>query len=130
MATATVSGALAGLGFPLLLRVAMLWTGIFVGLKARTPKPLGPINMLVWPILFFSSVLTDTATMPWWLGTIADANPLSATATTVRELLVTPIAGGQTWFAEHASILAIVWPGLLVAIFLPLAVSTYRQLRR
>ncbi|NDK31723.1 ABC transporter permease [Nesterenkonia haasae] len=125
----TGAEALAVLGLLLLLRVAMLWTGIFVGLKAPTPESLGPINMLVWPILFFSSVFVDTATMPRWLGTIADANPLSATATTVRELLGAPMTGGETWFAEHASTFAVVWPGLLIAIFLPLAVSTYRHLR-
>lgn len=125
----TAPEALAVLGLLLLLRIAMLWTGIFVGLKASSPESLGPINMLVWPILFFSSVFIDTATMPRWLGTIADANPLSATATTVRELLGAPVTGGGTWFADQAPVLAVAWPGLLIATFLPLAVSTYRHLR-
>lgn len=122
--------ALAALGLLLLLRVAMLWTGIYVGLKASSPESLGPINILVWPILFLSSVFIDTSTMPRWLGIIADANPISATATTVRALLGAPVVGGEGWFADHASTLAIVWPMLIMAIFLPLAVSTYRHLRR
>lgn len=126
----TLSAALAAFGLLLLMRIAMLWTGIFVGLKAKTPESLGPINMMVWPILFFSSVFIDTSTMPAWLGVIADANPLSATATAIRELLGSPVVGGGTWFAEHASILAVAWPALLIVIFLPLAVSTYRRLRR
>ncbi|MBT2483110.1 MULTISPECIES: ABC transporter permease [unclassified Microbacterium] len=126
----TVPEALAALCLLLLLRIAMLWTGIYVGLKASSPESLGPINIMVWPILFFSSVFIDTSTMPRWLGVIADANPISATATTVRELLGAPVVGGESWFADNATILAVVWPALIIVIFLPLAVSTYRHLRR
>ncbi|MGC5615147.1 ABC transporter permease [Georgenia sp. Z1491] len=126
----TLMEALAALGLLLLLRIAMLWAGIFVGLRAATPESLAPINMLVWPVLFFSSVFIATSTMPGWLATIADANPISATATTARGLLGAPSDSGGTWFAEHASVLAVVWPVLLIAIFMPMAVSTYRHLRR
>lgn len=91
----TVAEALAVGGLLLLLRIAMLWAGIFVGLKAATPESLGPVNMLVLPILFFSSVFIDTATMPRWLGTIADANPLSATGTTVFRARKT--SRGSSW---------------------------------
>lgn len=126
----TVVETVAVFGLLLMLRVAMLWAGIFAGLRASSPESLTPVNMMVWPILFFSSVFIDTATMPRWLGTIADANPLSATATTVRDLLGTPAAVGDTWFAENASVFAIVWPALIIAVFLPLSVSTYRHLRR
>lgn len=126
----TVPQALAVGGLLLLLRVAMLWVGIFVGLKASTPEALMPVNLLVWPILFFSSVFIDTSTMPRWLGLIAEANPLSATATTVRALLGAPVVGGEGWLVDNAPLLAIVWPLLIIAVFLPLAVSTYRHLRR
>lgn len=126
----TVTEALAAAGLLVLFRVAMLWTGIFVGLKAAGPESLVPINMLVWPILFFSSVFIDTSTMPRWLGVVADANPLSATATTVRDLLGTPVPGGGSWFATHAGVLALAWPTVIIAIFLPCAVFAYRRLRR
>ncbi|MDL9935779.1 ABC transporter permease [Gordonia sp. ABSL1-1] len=125
----TVPEALAALGLLLMLRIATLWIGIYIGLKATGPESLTPVNIMVWPVLFFSSVFIDTSTMPRWLGTTADANPVSATATTVRELLSAPVVGGESWFADNATILALVWPALIVAIFLPLAVSTYRHLR-
>ncbi|WP_231632779.1 ABC transporter permease [Gordonia sp. HS-NH1] len=123
--------ACAALGLLLLLRIAMLWTGIFIGLKATSPEALVPFNILVWPILFFSTVFIDTSTMPRWLATIADANPLSATASALRELLGAPvIGGGDSVFADHATLLAIAWPVAIIAIFLPLAVSAFRHLRR
>lgn len=122
--------AAAALGLLLLLRVAMLWIGIFIGLKVTSPESLVPIQIMVWPVLIFSSVFIDTATMPRWLGIIAEANPLSATATAMRELMGTAVVGGETWFAENAAALAITLPIALVAIFLPLTASTYRHLRR
>lgn len=122
--------AVAVLGLLLLLRIAMLWTGIYIGLKATSPEALVPFNILVWPVLFFSTVFIDTSTMPRWLAAIADANPLSATASTVRELLGAPVVGGgDSVFADHAPLLAVAWPVLIVAIFLPLAVSAFRHLR-
>lgn len=126
----TVAEALAALGLLLMLRIAMLWIGIYIGLKASSPQALAPANIAVWPVLFLSSVFISTSTMPSWLGTIADANPLSATATTVRQLLGSPVTDRSTWFAQNAEVLAVVWPLLLVGVFLPLAISSYRGLRR
>ena len=68
--------------------------------------------------------------MPAWLGTIAQWNPLSATASATRELFMNPGWQGSSWIAENALLMAIVWPALLIAIFLPLTVRKYRRLSR
>ena len=39
-------------------------------------------------------------------------------------------AAGQTWIAENAMMMAIVWPLLIVAVTLPLAVHRYQGLSR
>lgn len=54
----------------------------------------------------------DTGTMPRRLGTIAEANPLSAAATAVRQLLGGAGPGGESWFTENASFLALAYPAL------------------
>lgn len=120
----------AGFALLLLLRFAMLWIGVFIGLKTKSQEAVTAIQVGVWPLLFLSSVFIDTSTMPRWLGTIAEANPLSATATAVRELFGNPSFAGQSWFAENAVLLAVVWPTLIVLVFLPLSASAYRHLRR
>lgn len=122
---------LAAVGVLLLLRFAMLWVGIFVGLRVKSQEGITAIQVLVWPLLFLSSVFIDTATMPRWLGTIAEASPLSAAATSVRQLLgggASP--GGESWFTENASLLAVAYPALLIVVFLPLSALSYRHLRR
>lgn len=127
----SIGEAMMALGLLLLLRVAVLWVGIYIGLKAPAPEALTPVSIAVWPVLFLSSVFMSTATMPTWLGAIADANPISGTATTLRELLGSPVSDHRgTWFAEHAELLAIAWPVVLIVVFLPMAISAYRGLNR
>ena len=56
--------------------------------------------------------------------------PLSATASATRELFGNPGRGGDSWAVEHALALAVGWPLLLVAVFLPLAVHRWQRLSR
>ncbi|PJJ70622.1 ABC-2 type transport system permease protein [Diaminobutyricimonas aerilata] len=127
---APVHAAAAALGLLILLRIAMLWIGAYLGLRVRNQEAVNAIQVLVWPLLFLSSVFVDTATMPSWLGVIADANPLSQTVTAVRGLLGEQAGGGASWFADNASALAIVVPIALTAVFLPLAARRWRRLSR
>ncbi len=125
---AGLDAALAAVGLLLLLRFALLWVGIFFGLLAKGPESVTSVQILVWPISFLSNVFVNPSTMPSWLGAIAQWNPLSATTSAIRQLFMNP--GWQTgsWISEHAVLMALVWPMLLVAIFLPLSVRTYRRL--
>jgi ABC-2 type transport system permease protein len=125
-----LAAALAAVGLLLLLRFAMLWIGIFSGLIAKGPESVAAVQMLVWPIGFLSNVFVDPATMPAWLGAIAQWNPISATASATRQLFGNPGAGGEAWVVQNATLMAIVWPALLVAIFLPLSVRAFRKLAR
>jgi ABC transporter DrrB family efflux protein len=123
-----VGAALAAVGLLLLLRFALLWLGIWLALVSRSPETLMALQILVWPIGFLSNAFVPPETMPGWLGLLADWNPLSATAAATRELFGNPGWGGQSWPAEHATLLAIAWPLALTAIFVPLAVRRYRRL--
>lgn len=122
--------ALAAVGLLLLLRFALLWVGVFVGLVARGPESVAAVQILVWPIGFLSNVFVDPGTMPGWLGAIAEWNPLSATASATRGLFGNPGFGGGSWIAQHATLMAVVWPALLAAVFLPLSVRTFIKLGR
>jgi ABC-2 type transport system permease protein len=124
-----VGPALAALGLLVLLRVALLAVGVYLGLLAANPEAVMAVQVLVWPVGFVSNVFTSPSTMPGWLGTIADANPLSATVATVRELCGNPGWSGTSWFARHAGVLSVCWPLLILLVFFPLAVRRYQRLR-
>ncbi len=55
---------LIGAGLLLLLRFALLWVGIFFGLRARGPESVAAVQILVWPISFLSNVFVNPSTMP------------------------------------------------------------------
>ncbi|MCC6617306.1 MAG: ABC transporter permease [Anaerolineae bacterium] len=125
-----LTAALAAVGLLLLLRFAILWIGIFLGLSAKGPESVASVQILIWPVSFLSNVFVDTVTMPALLGTIAQWNPLSSTATAIRQLFVNPGWRGQAWIIDNAQLMAVVWPLILIAIFLPLSVRGYRKLGR
>ena len=77
---------------------------------------------------FLSSAFIPPGTMPGWLGAIAEWNPLSSTVTAVRELFGNPGVGADSWITQHAVLMAVVWPVVLLAIFFPLAVRRYWRL--
>lgn len=124
----TLAGALAAYLLLLWLRVALLWLGVWLGVKASGPEAVAAVQILVWPVSFLSTVFLAPATMPRWLGWLAEWNPLSATAEATRELFGNPTVAGATWASEHALLLAVTWPALLLAVSVPLAVRAYRRL--
>jgi ABC-type multidrug transport system permease subunit len=111
-------------------RFALLWVGIFLGLRFRGTGATTAVQVLVWPVGFLSTVFVSAETMPGWLGAVAGWNPVSATATAARELFGNPTGVTSGCFAEHAALAASVWPLVIALVFVPLAASAYRRLRR
>lgn len=125
---AGVPALAAAFALLMMLRFALLWVGIFIGLIASGPESVAAVQILVWPISMLSNLFVDPSTMPGWLGAIASANPLSATAAATRELFGNPGWNDGTWLSEHAITLAVAWPVVITAVFAPLAVRAYRRL--
>ncbi|GAA0595662.1 MULTISPECIES: ABC transporter permease [Actinomadura] len=125
-----IAGALAGFGLLLLLRFSLVWMGIYLGLMAKGPESVAAVQILVWPIGFLSSALIAPSTMPGWLGAIAEWNPMSATVTACRELFGDPGQAGTSWAAQHSVLMAVVWPLVIAAVFIPLSVRRYRAMGR
>ncbi|MFI6348555.1 ABC transporter permease [Streptomyces sp. NPDC050560] len=120
--------ALAAAGLLLWLRWAFTWVGVHLGLLLRTPESAVAVQVVVWPVGFLSSVYVSPDTMPGWLGAIATWNPLTATATAIRELFGNPGWNTGGWAADHAIALALIWPALLTLVFVPLACRQYGAL--
>jgi ABC-2 type transport system permease protein len=126
----TFAEALAAVGLLLLLRLAFLWIGIFLGLKAKTAEAANSIFGLLYPVTMLSSAFVAPDQMPNWLGTIAEWNPLSSTVTATRELFGNPGVQGTTWIEENAVTMALAWPVVITVLTLPLAVRAFHRLSR
>lgn len=121
----------AALALLLLLRFAFLWIGVYLGLTFYpNPEAVTAVRTFEFPLGFLSNIFVATATMPVWLGTIADWNPLSATVSAARKLFSNPTADGSSWIAQHSVLMALVWPLVITAVFFPLSVRRYRHLSR
>ena len=117
-------------GLLLLLRMSFLWIGIYAGLKAKSPEAANAVYGLLYPVTMLSNAFIATELMPPWLGFIAELNPLSATITATRELFGNPGVASDGWLAENALLLAVVWPLVITAVTLPMAVRAYQRLSR
>ncbi|MFH8608934.1 ABC transporter permease [Streptomyces sp. NPDC018029] len=125
-------GAVVGaVGLLMMLRFAMLWLGIHLAMVAGRPELVMTVQILVWPVGFLSNAFTVPQNMPDWLGAAVEWNPMSATATAVRDLFGNdPGVTGTSWAAENAGLLAVLWPMVLVGVFLPLAVRRFGALSK
>ena len=126
----SVTATLSAFALLLLLRFALIWIGVYLGLLVPNQEAAGNLFALAFPFGLISSVFTPPSLMPEWLGTIAMWNPVSSTANAIRELFGNPLPLGNSWIEQHALLMAIVWPVIITAIFLPLAVRRYQRLSR
>ncbi|MCS0635940.1 ABC transporter permease [Streptomyces sp. LP05-1] len=125
-----VAGAAGAFGVLLLLRFALTWVGVWLGLLVPNPEAAGGLFVVAFPLTMVSSVFAAPSTMPGWLGTVAAWNPLSATAGAARSLFGNEIGSDGSWVQEHAPLMAVVWPLAITAVFLPLAIRRYQRLSR
>jgi ABC-2 type transport system permease protein len=96
-----------------------LWTA--VGLVMRSPRSIMSIGLtILFPLTFASNVFVEPVTMPSWLHTFVDLNPISHLVTAVRGLMNGTATAGQIVWVLVAS-------AALVAVFAPLTMRLYRN---
>jgi ABC-2 type transport system permease protein len=123
---------LAGVGLLLLFAFAMSWIGVWLGLMVPTVEVAQQVAFTVlFPLTFLSNVFVPTATLPDLLRPIAEWNPVSALTAATRHLWGNPNPFAAEGFpAEHPILLTLAWIVVLLAIFVPLGVRSYRNISR
>ena len=127
-----IAETMAALGLLLLLRFAMLWIGIFLGLLLTGTAAINLVWTILFPLTMVTAAFAPPETMPAWLGFLAEWNPLSATIYATRET-VRQSRGRHRHIVRGAERDR---PGRclascpVVAIFAPLSAWRYRSLGR
>jgi ABC transporter DrrB family efflux protein len=130
------NGVLDGvLGFALLLLFgfALIWLGIWVGSMMRTVEAVqGFMFTVMFPLTFVANTFAPTESMPAWLRTIAEWNPVSALTQACRELWGNglPAPADAAWPLQHPVLVSVAWSIVFIAVFAPLAVSAFRRRSR
>ncbi|MEU8120675.1 ABC transporter permease [Spirillospora sp. NPDC049024] len=111
-----------------LMRYALSWAGCYLGLVVKNEQTADQLIPLVFPVTMLSNSFVPTAGMPAVLRVIAEWNPVSALTAACRGLFGNPgaPAGDLAWPLAHPVAATLGWSLLLLAVFAPLAVRTYR----
>jgi ABC transporter DrrB family efflux protein len=115
------AAALAALVLPLAVGYLLSWISALIGLTVRDPETAGTASLLpVIPLAFTSSTFVPVATMPGWLQTWANTNPITHAVDATRALAL----GGST---SGPLLRAIAWILGILAVVIPLAIHRYRR---
>jgi len=114
------TGVVLGVGLMTLFAFSLSWIWVMLGLVMRSASAVSMVSFLVqFPLTFASNVFVDPATMPGWLETFVDTNPISRLVTAERGLLGGAANAGDILWVLAAS-------GLLITVFAPLTMRLYR----
>ncbi len=104
---------------------AFSWISALIGLLVRDPESADAAGFVwIFPLVFASSAFVPVQTMPGWLRTFAEVQPISVTVDAVRYLT----SGGAAPGAASDDVLwACLWALGILAVFVPLAVAQYRR---
>lgn len=117
-------GSWPGLVLALLLlvlfSVALSWVFTTIGLLMRAPSAVMNTGfMALFPLIFVSNGFVPPETLPGWLETVVDLNPITHIVTAVRGLMDGNAAGGDIG-------LVLIEAVVIAAIFAPLTTRLYR----
>lgn len=110
---------LAAIGLLILASFMFSWLNVVLGLILHSVEAVQQ-SVVIWalPLMFVSSALVPTSTMPTWLRPFAEHQPVSVIIDAVRGLVL-----NQPSASNLAQ--AVAWCVGLLAIFIPLAVWEY-----
>ena len=125
--------ALAAFGLALLFGYAFTWAGVCLGMVLRSVEAAQQLGFILFiPLTFISNAFVPTQGMPAWLQVVADWNPFSAVAAACRRLFGNPDPSAlvQAWPMQHPELATLLWSGLALVVFVPLAVRMYASKQR
>jgi ABC transporter DrrB family efflux protein len=123
-----IAGMLTAIGVALAFGYACSWLMAYIGLTIKNSEAIqAAIYMVVFPMTLTSSVFLPTQTMPGWLQSFAEHQPITTVANALRGLTLGQgaLPAGHTITGE--TLLALAWTAGILAVFGPLAVRTYRR---
>jgi len=103
-----------------LFAFGLSWIFTTVGMIMRSPSAVMNTGfMALFPLIFLSNIFVEPSTLPGWLETFVDVNPISHLVTATRGLMEGDADAGDIGLVLAES-------AVVTAIFAPLTVRLYR----
>lgn len=107
----------------LVFSFSLSWIFTALGLVMRTPNSVMGVGMTaLFPLTFASNIFVDPQTMPSWMQSFVDINPITLLVTAVRGLMSGTVTAEQIGWVLLACVVC-------TAIFAPLTMYLYRRKR-
>jgi ABC-2 type transport system permease protein len=118
---AGLEGVVAGGLLTILFAWCVSWIFAFFGVIARTASSVQGISLIIlFPLTFLSNAFVPVNTLPHWLRSFVDVNPISHLIAAVRQLASLGTIGHDFWLSLLGAL-------IIVAIFAPLTVRAYMR---
>jgi len=119
------AGLLSALGCVAIIAawgIALSWIFAFVSLVVRGAESAQTAGFVIlFPLVFASSVFVPVSTLPGWLQPIAKASPVTLTADAARSFALQGGVPDSLWKS-------LAWIVGIVAVFVPLSIWRYRRM--
>ena len=116
-----VGGAFGLLALALLMGFATCCVSAFIGLAIKDEESVQAFGLIwVFPLTFVSSAFVPTQTMPGWMQAFANNQPITQIVDAMRACALGTPYGNHVWAG-------ILWMLGVIAVFVPLAVRSYRK---
>jgi ABC-2 type transport system permease protein len=113
--------ALGAMGVALLFGYSFSWFFAFIGMLVRDPETAQVAGFIpLFPLVFASSIFVSPETMPSWLQTFAEHQPITKVANAVRGLSLGTATTSDV-------VVALLWIAAIGSLFASLAVWRYRK---
>jgi len=101
--------------------LCLSWISVLIGMLARTPGAVqGIVFLIMFPLTFGTGIFVPVDTLPGWLQSFTHINPLTHLVNTMRGLMLGgPVQSDLLW--------TFAWMGILLVVFVPLALRAYRR---
>ncbi|MFD7610161.1 ABC transporter permease [Streptomyces sp. NPDC059828] len=120
MSVSQVWGLVAAFGLSLIFSSSVMWIFLTMGVTMKSAQAIQGMGFLVlMPLQFGSSIFSPPSTMPGWLRTFTDYNPMSSLADAARGLM----HGGPV---AHDVWVTLIWSVLITAVMAPIAIRKFR----
>ncbi|QNG19042.1 ABC transporter permease [Rhodococcus triatomae] len=114
-------GVVASIALLLLFSFSMSWIWTMFAMLMRTEQAVMGVSMFIlFPLTFASNIFVDPATMPGWLQSFVNVNPISSLVTTIRGLMAGSLELDQLT-------LVLGWCAGFVVVFGPLTMRLYNR---
>jgi len=97
------------------------WIFALFGVIAKSASGVQGISMIIlFPLTFLSNAFVPVSTLPHWLQSFVNANPVSHLITAIRDLVNHGVIGHDFWLTIAGAL-------VILAIFVPLTVRAYMR---